>query len=471
MISKWRWVLLQLSRQLWVRAALFAVLGLATAVFSIFAERFIPWELPGKIGADAVDSILNILASSMLAVTTFSLSVMVQAYAAATSNVTPRATKLVMQDTTTQNVLATFIGTFLFSLVGIVALTTGVYGQRGRLVLFIVVLAVIAIIVITLLRWIDHLSHLGRVGETTDRVEVATAAALTGRVETPCLGGRPWLSESLTPPEGARSVLSDIIGYVQHVDVAGLSGVGDEHDVTIYLTALPGTFVHDDRPLAWVVDAAEDLDLSAVRNAFTVGDERSFEQDPRFGLSVLSEVASRALSPAVNDPGTAIDVIGRAVRLLLPWAKQGEPQLEAGEDEEDGEVPRELPDMRDDPADDASAAADDSAGEGEDAEAAEDTDGEPEVSCPRVFVPPLKTSDLLTDIFAPIARDGAGMIEVQMRLQKALLALAAAGNDAVAAAAIEQSRRAMARAEAALTAPEDVAALRALLQERRESLL
>jgi uncharacterized membrane protein len=48
---------------------------------------------------------------------------------------------------------------------------------------------------------------------------------------------------------------------------------------------------------------------------------RSFAQDPRFCLSVMAEIACRALSPAVNDPGTAIDVIGRGVRILSAYAQ------------------------------------------------------------------------------------------------------------------------------------------------------
>ncbi|MEJ1268514.1 DUF2254 family protein [Pantoea ananatis] len=79
-----------------------------------------------------MDNILNILASSMLAVTTFSLSTMVTAFGSATTHVTPRAMKLVVEDSTTQNVLATFIGSFLFSLVGIIALNMGAYGEQGR---------------------------------------------------------------------------------------------------------------------------------------------------------------------------------------------------------------------------------------------------------------------------------------------------------------------------------------------------
>lgn len=169
MTSRWAWFFAKVARRIWFRATLFSILAVATALIAIVVSPFIPSDLPTKIGADAVDNILGIIASSMLTVTTFSLSTMVSAYSAATSNVTPRATKLVMEDSTTQNVLATFVGSFLFSLVGIIALSTGAYGDRGRVVLFVVTIAVIVLIVVTLLRWIDHLSRLGRVTETTAR--------------------------------------------------------------------------------------------------------------------------------------------------------------------------------------------------------------------------------------------------------------------------------------------------------------
>jgi hypothetical protein len=96
-----------------------------------------------------------LLASSLLAVTVFSLSTMVAAYSAATNNVTPRGTKLLMEDNTSQNVLGTFIGAFLFSLVGIVALSTGLYGTQGRAILLVVTIGLIALIA-------DHYSPLDR---------------------------------------------------------------------------------------------------------------------------------------------------------------------------------------------------------------------------------------------------------------------------------------------------------------------
>lgn len=439
-MTRWLWKLTQMRKRLWVRASLIGAIGVLAAILAAVVEPFVPWELPGKIGADAVDSILTIIASSMLAVTTFSLSVMTSAYGAATSSVTPRATRLLMEDRVTQNVLSTFIGSFIFSIVGIIVLKTGAYGDRGRMILFIVTVGVLVLIVISLLRWIDHLTRLGRVGETTGRVEEAAREALEARLATPYLGGRP-LTEV---PDTAAPVVADDIGYVQHIDMPALSHCCRELDATIYVAVNPGAFVYPHTELAFLEAPAADTaggdkgeeaetrraDLLAdIRHAFSIGGERSFDQDPRFGLAVMSEIGMRALSPAVNDPGTAIDVIGRQVRLLSLWA--------ADTDERD----------------------------------------EAEIAHPRVRVPALKIADLFEDAFMLVARDGAGLIEVQLRLQKALLALAHMGDADFRQAAIAQATLALARAEKALTVDADRERLRevfakaeAAVAARREQL-
>ena len=375
MISKWQWLLAQLSRTLWVRATLYVVLSIAAALLAVLVERLLPEPLPITIGASAVDSILDILASSMLAVTTFSLSVMVSAYSAATSEVTPRATRLLMQDTTTQNVLGTFIGSFLYSLIGIIALSTEVYGESGRVIMFGMTLLVVALIVITILRWIEHLSHFGRVGDTTARVEVVAAGSLDDRITNPCLGAHALRDDSI--PAGAHALYPRHCKYLQHLDMAALADCAQAHDVNLYVTVLPGGFCHPAEPLLWLQGELGEACEQSLHDCFTFGELRSFDQDPRFGFSVLSEIASRALSPAVNDPGTAIDILGRGVRLLSAWVKYREPQ------EQD------------------------------------------EVRYPRVWLKPLQLDDLFDDLFGPIARDGAARIDVQLRLHKTMQALIA----------------------------------------------
>ena len=407
-MTKWQWIFRQLSHKLWIRAGLFCLIGVFTAFFALIIRRYIPADISQSVGADAVDAILQILASSMLAVTIFSLNTIVSAFAAASSSATPRATKLLLNDSTAQNALSTFLGSFLFSLVGIISLHMGIYGENGRVVLFLVTLIVILVIVVTLLQWIDYLSKLGRVGQTIDMVEAAARSAMKDRIERPYLGGAQWTTQK----PGAYALSCPTLGYIEHVDIDKLSKLAEQHDLQIWIEALPGAFNDGTSALAHFSREIDPELADKIRKAFTIGGERAFDQDPRYGLIVLSEIASRALSPAVNDPGTAIDVIGTSLRVLAPWVTRG--------------------------------------------------DQRPEVLYPRVYVPALETKDLFEDIYSALARDAAGTLEVGIRLQKALASLAAMGNTQAKEQARQQSALALEYTEAKLTLERDKQLLRAL---------
>lgn len=402
MASRWRWLVSLLFRRIWFRAALFSLLSIGLALIAAFVAPFVPYDINTKIGSDAVDNILGILASSMLAVTTFSLTAMVSAVAGATSTITPRATQLLIEDSTAQNALSTFIGAFLFSIVGICALSTGIYDKSGRVILFVGTILVIAIIVMTLLRWISHLTSFGRVGDTIDRVEKVTTAAIE----------RLGYSVSVVPPEpvltqGRHAVFSDKIGYVSHIDTRELESLAKHLNCTIDVQVTPGAFVTPNRAIAWLDHSDADCD-TAIRKAFTLDHHRQFDHDPRLGLVVLSEIASRALSPAVNDPGTAIAVMGSGVRVMTALLDETRP-----------ETPDET----------------------------------------GVRLPAMSIGDLLDDLFRPIARDGAGLVEVAIKLQRSLSDIAAAAPRSHGLLAI-RAADALARSEAAMTFSSDVQSVR-----------
>lgn len=396
------------TRRMRFRASIYALFGIATALLGTLAAPLIPERVAGIVGADSVGNLLTILASSMLAVTTFSLSIMVAAYASASNGATPRATRLLIADSAAQNALATFIGAFLFSVVGLIALSTGMYGDSGRVVLFAATVAVIAVITLTLLRWIDQLSSFGRVGTTIRLVERVTREAMEAHLRDPWLGGAPGAEAA---PAGATPILAGEVAYVEHVDTAQLSALAGEAGGTVHLALRPGALTSPAAPLAWFEGAPPGQDLvDAIRASFTLSGERSFEQDPRYGFVVLTEIGSRALSAAVNDPGTAIDVIVTLSRLLCDWA--------------------------------ASAPA------------------TPAPRHARVFVPPVEPDDLFEDIFPPLARDGAHVTEIGIHLQKALAAIAGCGSAAFNRSASHQAGQALARGLAALQFDADRDALR-----------
>ncbi|MEM8827212.1 MAG: DUF2254 domain-containing protein, partial [Pseudomonadota bacterium] len=393
-------------RRIWFRATLYSAASIVVALIAAALGPYIPDTIEQRFDSETVENILNILASSMLAVTTFSLSIMVSAYASAASNSTPRATGLLLADSVAANTLATFLGSFLFAVVGIVGLSAEIYGDKGRIILFVSTLVVLFMVTFSLLRWIEQLTRFGRVGDTIARVEAVASRAARNWAALPRLGAAP----PEDAPENAFPIYLERAGYVQHIDMEELADTAKKAGLIAYLRRAPGHFVSPNIPVAHLSATPDDDTRRDIQSAFTIQPDRTFEQDPRFGLIVLSEIASRALSPAVNDPGTAIQVLGAGVRTFLAWC--------------DGHA-----DLR-------------------------------EPRFPNVHAPDIPAGEMLEDFFIPIARDGAGILEVQMRLQANLHTIALANREHFGEAAKRQAAMALKRALAELDTPLEQSRLR-----------
>ena len=389
------------ARRIGLRLVAFALGAVVLALLAGAASSWVPSSVVVDLGQDSVQTLLEILATSMLAVTTFSLTAMISAYASAAAASTPRATQLLVEDQTSQRALSTFLGAFVFSVVGIAALSTEYYGEQGRVLMYAGTLLVIGIVVVTLLRWIHHLVTFGRMADVLDRVEDAARDAACAAMRDPHLGA----AAPVTVPDSAWAVPATGTGIVTALDVAALERAAASHDAVIHLLLRPGAAVGRGEPLARVEGAEQDALADAIRSAVLIERHRTYEQDPRLGLVALAEIGSRALSPAVNDPGTAIEALNaihRTVAAILETAPDAPPPTEC-----------------------------------------------------RVHVPTVLFADLLEDALRPLARDGAGTIEVGLRLQKVVGALAATADEPEASDLREASRRAERRALDALTDPRD----------------
>ncbi|MFU8825150.1 DUF2254 domain-containing protein [Yoonia sp.] len=394
-----------LLSQIWVKVTGYSLLAVITALAAIWLRDFIPADLEVKLGADAVETVLSIVATSMLTVATFSLGIMANAISGAADGATPRATALLLEDRVSQNALATFLGAFSFSLVGIIALQIGVYEDGGRIILLGGTIVVIILIYVAFIRWVNLLRSFGRIPDTLNRIETAAEDALKRRLDHPFLDCHPYTAAD-DDHSDLIALCPDQVGFVQHIDTTKLQACAETHDVEVLVERTPGQFASLNRPLAYLRKKAAHLDgdaLDELMGYFTLGAARTIKQDPQFGMIMLSETAARALSPAVNDPGTAIDVLRRALRILLCW----------------------------------------------------DTRPAPDVKHDRIWMPGLIPEGFLRDLIRPIARDGAGIVEVQHVLQSILLDLAQSRPDVFASAAKAQSREAYERAEAGLTLQSD----------------
>lgn len=408
-VDKFKFLARRLGERLWVKPLAACILSIAAVFIAKIADyggldQHIPHITP-----DSIEVLLTITASSMLVIAVFAVTSMVSAYASASNSATPRSFTLIIADDVSQNALSTFIGAFIFSIVALTAAKNDVFQEAGLAALFALTVVVFGVVIVRFVRWVDQIARLGRLGATVEKVEEATAAAMRHRRAAPALRGVPAKQHL---PRG-QAVHAAAVGYVQHIDIATLQAWAEKVSGWVAVVALPGTFVAPGRVLAYVGHEAgetAELDSKPVTNGFVIGRDRLFDEDPRFGLVVLSEIAARALSPAVNDPGTAITIVGSLVRLFVSWA---EPVKVSPVPEYD-----------------------------------------------RVEVPVLSVRDMFDDAFTAIARDGAGTVEVMLRLQKALETLSYLGDSSMHDAALAHSRLALARAENKLDLPQDAALVR-----------
>lgn len=374
---------LRILRTLWIRVALFSLLALLASGLAMTFENILPEALRQRFSPEAVMPVLKILASGMLAVSTFSLNVMVAAHHAAAQQATPRAHRILLADPITHSALATFIGAFVYSLSSIILLQAGLHAEGSAVILMTVTVLVVLLVILAMLRWIDHLSDLGSMDATLRKTDGEARASLMATRHNPALTGTPLTRDTVIPPD-ADPLPAPSSGYLQVVSLPYIDGCLPGDAARVWLSTPPGTFVLKGQTVGYV-SGLTDAQIKEVQSGLTIGEFRTFEQDATYGLLVLSEIASRALSPGINDPGTAIDVVSRQERLLWQWAT----------------TPR--------------------------------SDASPTYS--RIFVTEISPESLMEFAFAGVARDGAEHLEVQRRVLHALDALQDAGNDRMTKAA------------------------------------
>lgn len=406
------------SGKLWFRPLLFCLFSVAGALIARLVDGFGYSELVPDIKTDSIEGLLDTISSTMLVISIFAVGSMISAFSSASNNATPRSFKIVVTDDVSQNALSVFIGAFIFSIVATIALNNGYYGKTGRFVLFVLTLLLFAVVILTFLRWVDKISRLGRLENTISQVEKVATRSLSEYIKHPNLMAMPIIGEF---PDG-QIISGSSVGYVLQIDMEALQKLANESGFKIRLNCLPGTFIHENFTIAWI-RTSQSLSIEEVskliNNAITVGHTRSYDNDPRFGLITLSEIASRALSPGINDPGTAIQIIGSQERLFFLWNQENE----------NNKIEKTVYDC--------------------------------------IEVPKISIDDFFDDAFRPIARDGANNIELMLRLQKAFADLKTINRTAIKDAAIRHSQEAYNRAELAMEYKKDLDILNTRILPRK----
>jgi uncharacterized membrane protein len=256
---------------------------------------------------------MSAIAASMFTLVVVGSSAVLIAVQLGSAQLTPRIITFVYRSNLRKAAISLFVFTFTFSVAVLVRVDESVPLLTGYLAAygFLLNLALF-------LYFVDS------IGKTLRPSSCLRTIALLGRQVIRSVypwqleHGQPAPAESIEAlaNEPTRTILNTADGAVLAFDLKGLVSLAAREECVIQLVPQVGDFVAAGDPLFRIYGDGEMLSEDTLRNSVAVGQERTLEQDPMFAFRIIVDIASKALSPAVNDPTTAVLAIDQIHHLL-----------------------------------------------------------------------------------------------------------------------------------------------------------
>ncbi len=266
--------------------------------------------------ADDAKTVISTIGSAMMTFIGVVFSISLVAVQMASGQFSPRVVRLYVRSRITKATLTVFMATFLFSLMTLTSFDGEPDPRLLTNVPLIESLLAMAMVFLSLLLFVAYVNgtvRMMRIGFVIDRIaresfRVAVKQPTDLPVDTEQLG-----------PETARITHEGRAGVLRDVNIARAVRAARRQGVVLRLIPRIGDFVVPGTPVYTVHGGAAPSRRLLGHTVF-VGVERTYHQDLGFGLRQLSDIALRALSPAVNDPTTAVQSLDRIVQFLASIA-------------------------------------------------------------------------------------------------------------------------------------------------------
>ncbi len=323
----------RLESSLWFRPTLLSVAAAGLAVAMVAVDRALGVSSFALLnaGADDARALLSSITSSMLTVTTVTFSIIMVALVLASQQFSPRIIRNFMRDSTSQYVLGIFIGTFIYSL-----LVLGRISDTNNS-LFVPVVSIAVAVLLTLLSIGTFIYFIHHIAEAIQANTIVAGAgektvALLDKLFPEQLGQPAPPPAAAAPPlptTPGAPIAAPKPGYIQEIDPVALLGLACQHDRLIRLERAIGDFVPQGNSLLriWPEHELGDDEIRALQDVFEIGSERTLFDDILFGIRQLVDIALKAISPAINDPSTAVNCIDYLGNILVQAARRSDPEL------------------------------------------------------------------------------------------------------------------------------------------------
>jgi uncharacterized membrane protein len=284
----------------------------------VYWTRHISWLVPSDPGMAQL--MLGAMAGSCITIVSVVYSVLLIALTFASMQFSPRILSRFIKDRVSQATLGFFIGTFAYSLILLPSVHSGAKTSTPTLSLTVALLLA-TFCLVYLIYFIHHLAIAIQVNYIVDRIAAETEVVVSN-VFGPPLKGFPIAEDIIREPRVGMPISATRSGYIQYVNEKKLLSIAAAENGSIYVHRGVGQFIPAGislitlQTLNQVTDSIKQQCLSC----FYIGPVRSMEDDVEFGVLQLVDIALKAISPAVNDPSTAINCIDNLSRILLKSA-------------------------------------------------------------------------------------------------------------------------------------------------------
>ena len=315
-----------------VRPLIIAVtLGLTGALFSMLEAAFpvlsawVPRGLfPSHADPQVAQTILGSIATAMMTVVSIVFAILLMTLTLASMQFSPRIIVSFSQDRVTQQTLGIFLGTFAYCLAALPAARTLPHPFAPVATVLGAMLLALACVA-WLLYFIHHISLAVSVNYIVDRIASETEEIIDEMMPRPLRSSRIVpLDAEMAADAQETPVLSGRSGYVRFINVRRLVLIARQSGVTVRVLRRVGHFVPAGVPLLMVSKGHKlsPASAAALTGAFDIGPTRTLQQDVEYGILQIVDIALKAISPAVNDPSTAISCVDQLSRILIRFASR-----------------------------------------------------------------------------------------------------------------------------------------------------
>ncbi|MBP94250.1 MAG: hypothetical protein CMC55_09060 [Flavobacteriaceae bacterium] len=306
---------------------LFSIIGFSFAMTMLYLEKegisaFVLEHIPQLVinNADTAKTLLSFLTGGIISIMVFSFSMVMVLLNQASSNFSPRVLPGLISNRNHQFVLGIYLATILyntFTLVGINPQENDKYQLPGFSVLIGIILTVVCLG--AFLYFIHSISQSIQVNNILDTIYKKAKTRLEYLLE----------KESEIPPNFPdssdwKSYYSSETGYFQNIAVANLVSICKEEDIQLKILPIQGLFVLEGVPIIQVSKDIKDELVKKILSNFNFAKGEFVEDNYALAFKQITEIGMKAMSPGINDPGTAISTIDYLTELFAMRLKKND---------------------------------------------------------------------------------------------------------------------------------------------------